>query len=94
MGGDGAYIAQRVRILAGFDVMGFLLLLPAHFHVVAFFLQKLQIAFLAGKVRVENGLQHNCHKIAVSSCHQALNEVAVGVLASSVSSGVCFLQHE
>ena len=34
VGCDGTYIVQRVRILAGFDVVGFLLL-SAHFYVVA-----------------------------------------------------------
>ena len=36
---DGAYIVQRLRILAGFDGLGFVLVLPAYFHVVTLFLK-------------------------------------------------------
>ena len=75
---------QRVRIVAGFDVVGFLLLLPAH--KVAFLFTEVADCVLGWARITLRKLSSSFHKIAVSSCHRALYEVAFGEIASLVSS--------
>ena len=72
-----------MRILAGFDIVDFLLLLPSHFHEGTFLLTKVADCFLGWARFVSRmlssifALRERCFL----ACHQVLYEVDVNVLA-------------